>query len=261
MAAIRFSDVTLRRGPTTVLDRLDWVVEAGERWVLLGPNGSGKTTMLSLASAQMHPTVGTVEIIGHELGRVDVRQLKPRIAVVSAAILKSLEPGMTVIDTVLGGKHAALAPWWHTYDDGDRVRARQLLEDEGIAALADRTIAVCSEGERQHIQMARSLMGRPELLLLDEPAAGFDVGARERLVARLQRLAEDPSTPPMVFVTHHLEEVPPGFTHGALLRDGRLVAAGPLADVLTSELVTQAFGLPLEVKGDGGRWTCRAVPA
>ena len=160
---------------------------------------------------------------------------------------------------MLSGKDAALAPWWHSYDDDERARAMQLLADEGITHLADRTIAVCSEGERQHIQLARALMGRPELLLLDEPAAGFDVGARERLVVRLERLATDPVAPPIVFVTHHLEEVPPGFDSALLLREGRIVAAGPVGDVLTSSLVSRAFGLDLEVSAKAGRFTCRAV--
>jgi iron complex transport system ATP-binding protein len=257
--ALRFSGVEVTRGDVQVLRGIDWVVGGRDRWAVLGPNGSGKTTMLQLASGYLHPTHGTVDILGNRLGRVDVRRLRERIGMVSAAVAKMLVPKVTARDVVMSARHAALEPWWHHYDAEDGAQARRLLADAGFAAVADRPFGALSEGERQQVLLARTLMADPELLLLDEPAAGLDVGGRERLVSRLTRLAVDPDAPPLVLVTHHVEEIPAHFSHVLLLREGRIVAAGPVAEALTSDSLSACFGLPLRLAGEAGRWTCRAI--
>jgi len=255
-----FDDVTLRRDATTVLAGVSWRVLPHERWVVLGPNGSGKTSLLQLATGALHPTTGTVDVLGHRLGRVDVRALRTRIGVVSGAVTRLLRPGLSAVDVVLTGRHAALETWWHHYDDADRDRAYNLLAAAGLSAAAQRTFAVLSEGERQQVLLARAMMGDPELLLFDEPAAGLDLGARERLLARLDAIAADTASPPIVFVTHHVEEIPPSFTSLLLLRAGRVVAAGsPLADTLTEGSLRSTFDLDLRLHHAGGRFSVRAV--
>jgi iron complex transport system ATP-binding protein len=259
MPVLRFADVGLDKGGRPVVDHLDWTVDAGQRWVVLGPNGSGKTSTVMLAAAYDHPTRGTVDVLGARLGRVDVRALRLRIGLVSASVAKLLRAGVSAADVVMTARFGALEPWWHDYSRDDRLRARKLLADAGFGYVADQPFGVLSEGERQQVQLARALMNEPELLLLDEPAAGLDVAGRERLVRRLEQLAGDPSTPPMVFVTHHVEEIPPDFTHALLLRAGAVVARGPLAETLTSAHLSAAFGLSLRVAHDAGRFTCRAI--
>lgn len=257
--ALAMDAVRFRRGDTTILDGITWSVGAGERWVVLGPNGSGKTTTMRLASGYDHPTSGTVDILGGRLGRVDVRRLRERLGLTSAELTKQLRPELAAVDVVLAGRHAALETWWHTYTAADRRRAAGLLAAAGLAGRADHPFGTLSEGERQQVQLARTLMGRPELLLLDEPNAGLDLGARERLLHRLAGLAADGDAPPMVLVTHHLEEIPAGFTHLLLLRAGRVLAAGPLDGVLTDATLTECFGLPLRVIRHGDRYACHAV--
>jgi iron complex transport system ATP-binding protein len=254
-----FAAVDLDRLATPVLHEVDWQVRPGERWIVLGPNGSGKTTLFELASGYLHPTRGTVDILGRRLGHVDVRRLREHIGLVSTAVAKKLVPAITATDVVVSALHGALEPWWHRYGESERDRARGLLAAAGFAAIADRPFGVLSDGERQQVLLARALMSDPALLLLDEPAAGLDVGGRERLVATLSRLALDLTAPTTVMITHHVEEIPVGFTHVLLLRDGRVVAAGPLADTLTATLLSETFGLPLVLEGVEGRWTCRAT--
>jgi iron complex transport system ATP-binding protein len=272
--AVRLVDVDVVRDDRAILDSVDWTVRTGERWVVLGPNGSGKTTLLQVAGARLWPTRGVVEVLGERLGRVDVRTLRPRVALVSGSVVRQLRADLTAREVVATGRYGALEPWWHTYTDDDWARADELLAEiggsddgrdgsDGASAggggIAGRAFGVISEGERQRVLLARALMSRPELLLLDEPAAGLDLGARERLVGRLGRLNADPDVPPVVLVTHHAEEIPPGTTHAALVRDGRLVATGPLDDTLTSDAVSHCFGLSVTVGRDDGRWWSRAV--
>jgi iron complex transport system ATP-binding protein len=241
-----------------VLHDVNWSVGPGERWVVLGPNGSGKTTVFELASGYLHPTRGSVEVLGHRLGRVDVRRLREHIGLVSSALAKKLMPGVNAADVVVSALHGALEPWWHVYSDEDRALAREFLAGEGFGTIADRPFGVLSDGERQHVLLARALISEPALLLLDEPAAGLDVGGRERLVATLGRLARDPASPPLVMITHHVEEIPIGVGHVLLLRDGRVVAAGPIHETLTSANLSDTFGLGLTLEGSEGRWHCRA---
>ncbi|MDQ6614073.1 MAG: ABC transporter ATP-binding protein [Actinomycetota bacterium] len=257
--ALSFRQVDVIRGEAVVLRDVWWQVEAGERWAVLGPNGSGKTTLLQLASGYLHPTRGTVAVLGQQLGHVDVRQLRRRIGIVSAAVARMLVPSLTGRDVVMSARHAALEPWWHEYTPADRRRAEHLLERAGFATVADRPFGVLSEGERQQVLLARTLMADPALLLLDEPAAGLDIAGRERLVSRLAEVAADSASAPMVLVTHHVEEIPPHFSHLLLLRQGSVVASGPIDLVLTSANLSACFGLALQVDGTGGRWVCHAA--
>ncbi|MFS3129106.1 ABC transporter ATP-binding protein [Nocardioides sp. Bht2] len=256
-AVLEFAEVTVKRGGTTLLDSVDWVVEEDERWVVLGPNGAGKTTLMQLASANMHPTSGVAAILGEVLGAVDVFELRPRIGVTSAAVAERLPRDELVRDLVVSSVYGVLGRWREQYDDLDHDRARDLLVELGAGALIDRTFGTLSEGERKRVQIARALMADPELLLLDEPAAGLDLGGREDLVSTLEMLAFDPGSPATVLVSHHVEEIPPGFTHGLLLRQGRVMAAGPLDEVITEPLLGQTFGMPLVVTKEDGRYAAR----
>ncbi len=256
--------VSLRRAGRLLLDDVTWQVGPRDRWVVLGPNGSGKTTLLRIASLWLHPSGGSVHVLGEELGRTDVRPLRARIGVSSAALADQLRPDLPARDVVVTSRRGALEPWWHTYDDDDRAAAADALERVGAAHLADRAFGTLSSGERQRVQLARTLAADPDLLLLDEPSAGLDLGAREDLVARLGDLAADPTVAPTVLVTHHVEEVPVGFTHVLLLRAGRVVAAGGLTDTLTEANLSAAFGIDVRLAGEAGRfraWAERVPPA
>lgn len=255
MTPVRLTDVAVVRDGRAILGGVTWAVEPDERWVVLGANGSGKSTLLKVAALQLHPTRGEVEVLGERLGRTDVRSLRRRVGYAAAALADQLRPSLTAEEVVMTAKHAALEPWWHTYDDGDRRAARERLARMGVEHLADHTIDTLSSGERQRVLVARTLMGDVGVVLLDEPTAGLDVGGREDLVAGLDRL----DGPPVVLVTHHLEEVPPSFTSALLLREGQVVAGGPVADVLTSDAVSTTFGLPIDVRRDArGRWSATA---
>jgi iron complex transport system ATP-binding protein len=256
---IAVDSVTVRRGDTHLVQNVNWRVELDERWVVLGPNGAGKTTLLNLASARLYPTVGTVHLLGERLGRVDVHELRTRIGLASATVAERIPPEETVRDVVVTASWSVFGRWRESYDRMDVARAGALLEQLGMAALADREYGTLSEGERKRTQIARALMTDPELLLLDEPAAGLDLGGREDLVRRLGELALDPDAPAMVLVTHHVEEIPPGFTHALLVRDGTVVAAGLLGDTITAENLSKTFGLPLALTYTDGRYAARAV--
>ena len=247
------------RGGKPILDGVDLVVGMGERWVLLGPNGSGKTTLLSVAGMRLLPTSGTVSVLGERAGRTDTRRMRERVAFVSQSLLRQLRATMTTFEAVISGRNAALETWWHDYQPEDRERAHELLERAGLGGSGERAFGLLSEGERQQVLLARALMAEPELLLLDEPAAGLDLAARERLVGRLATLAADPGTPPMILVTHHTEEIPPGMTHAALMSRSRIVRAGPVRDVLTGEALSECFGVHVDVDLVGGRWFARSA--
>nr|WP_051110600.1 ABC transporter ATP-binding protein [Longispora albida] len=258
-AVIDLAAVTVSRAGTRLLAAVDWSVELDERWVVLGPNGAGKTTLLSLASARLFPTEGTVHVLGERIGQTAVHELRTRVGLTSAALADRIPAEETVHNVVVTAAWDVVGRFRETYEAMDDIRARVLLEQLGVAALADRVYGTLSEGERKRVQIARALMVDPELLLLDEPAAGLDLGAREDLVRRLAELAFDPDAPAMVLVTHHVEEIPPGFTHALLLREGGVVAQGLIGDVITSDTLSLAFGLPLAVELRQGRYTARAV--
>ena len=254
---LELAGVTVRRGQATLLEDVDWTVEEDERWVVLGPNGAGKTTLLQVASAQIHPTDGVAGILGEVLGAVDVFDLRPRIGLTSAALAERIPRDERVHDVVVSASYAVIGRWREHYDELDHQRARELLTELGAGHLADRTFGTLSEGERKRVQIARSLMTDPELLLLDEPAAGLDLGGREDLVSTLSVLAMDEASPATVLVSHHVEAIPPGFTHALLLRAGRVVAAGPLEHVMTEEVISTTFGMSLQLTHEDDRWSAR----
>ncbi len=256
---LRFLDVDVVRGGVAIVSRVSWDVAEGERWVVLGPNGAGKTTLLALAATLIHPTRGSAEVLDERLGRSDVFELRPRIGLASAALADRIPPHEFVSDVVVTAAYAVTGRWREGYDGGDLGRAQSLLDQLGVGHLATRTFGTLSEGERKRVQVARALMTDPELLLLDEPAAGLDLGGREDLVRRLGDIARDDEAPTTVLVTHHVEEIPVGFTHAMLLRAGSVVAAGPLESVLTADLLSSTFGLALAVEHRDGRWAARAT--
>ena len=247
------------RGGKYLLCDITWRVELDERWVVLGPNGAGKTTLLNIASARLHPTSGTVHILGERLGRVDVTELRTRIGLSTMSLHDRIPSHETVLDVVVTASYAVVGRFRERYESADERRARALLDQLGAGSLLDRAYGTLSEGERKRVQIARALMTDPELMLLDEPAAGLDLGGREDLVRRLTGLADDPDAPAMVVVTHHVEEIPAGFTHALLLRDGGIVAQGLLRSTITSEHLSDAFGLALQVTYADGRFAARAA--
>jgi iron complex transport system ATP-binding protein len=255
---LAFAGVTVRRGPSTLVEDVTWEVEEGERWVVLGPNGAGKTTLLQIAAARMHPTTGVAGILGEVLGTVDVFELRPRIGLASSAMAERIPADEIVGNVVVTASYGIIGRWREQYDDLDYARAMELLRALGAEHLADRHYGTLSEGERKRVQIARALMTDPELMLLDEPAAGLDLGGREDLVRRLGELAADTEAPAMVLVTHHVEEIPPGFTDVLMIRDGRVVAAGPIPLTLTADNLTATFGLPLVLEQHGERYSARA---
>lgn len=259
LPALELVGVSLIRDGRTILDRLDWTVTAAQRWLVLGANGCGKTTLLRIASMYLHPSSGTVRVLGEELGRTDVRVLRRRIGIASAALGTELRRELTASDVVMTAKYAALEPWWHSYDDHDRAHAVACLGRMGVAAYADRPWGTLSSGEQQRVLLARSLMTDPSIVLLDEPSARLDLGGREQLVAALTELTTDPLAPPLVLVTHHVDEVPPGMTHVMLLREGRAIATGPIEETLTAEALSECFGLDLTLeRRPNGRFTAYA---
>ena len=252
---IRGVDVV--RGGNHLLRGVDWTVRSDERWVVLGPNGAGKTTLLQLVSAHMHPTRGEVRLLGETMGAVDVFELRPRIGLTSAALAQRIAPGERTGDVVVSAGYAVVGRWRERYDIADLTRAAMLMRHWGVEGFANRPFGTLSEGERKRVQIARALMPDPELLLLDEPGAGLDLAGREDLVARLSDLAGYLYAPAQVLVTHHVEEIPPGYTHALLLRAGQVVAAGRAESVLTAERLSETFGLPLRLDRTEGRYTAR----
>ncbi|OBI48294.1 iron ABC transporter ATP-binding protein [Mycobacterium kyorinense] len=254
---IDFREVSLRRSGQTLVGPVDWAVELDERWVIIGPNGAGKTSLLRIAAAAEHPSSGVAYVLGERLGRVDMSELRARVGLSSSALAQRVPGAEVVRDLVVSAGYAVLGRWRERYDDVDYHRAIDMLESLGAEHLADRSYETLSEGERKRVLIARALMTDPELLLLDEPAAGLDLGGREELVTRLTDLAADPDAPALVLVTHHVEEIPPGFSHCMLLSEGQIVASGLLADVLTAENLSAAFGQSIAVDVIDGRYFAR----
>lgn len=261
---VTLRDVTVERGVSgsrqPALNHVTWAVHPGDRWVVLGGNGAGKTTLSQVVAGGLPPTTGRVTLLGEDLATADIDDLAPSVGLCSAAIADLLDMDATVIDLVLAGAWGALARGGSFLDDTDEQRARRLLAGLGCGVLAQRRFGSLSEGERKRVQIARALMADPELLVLDEPAAGLDLGGREALLARLTRLARDPGAPALVLVTHHVEEIPAGFTHALLLRMGRVVASGPIGETLTQDALAATFGFPVRlVVDDAGRFSARAA--
>jgi iron complex transport system ATP-binding protein len=256
---LEFSNVSVVRGGTRILDQVNWAVEPEERWVILGPNGAGKTTLLQIAAAAMHPTSGVATLLGEKLGKSDVFEIKPRIGLASSAMAKRIPADEVVLDVVLTAAYAVTGRWNEVYEDVDVNRARRVLGEWKLSDFDDRRFGTLSDGEQKRVQIARAVMADPEVLLLDEPAASLDLGSREELLQLLGGFANNAKSPAMVMVTHHVEEIPTGFSHVLLLAEGAVTAAGPIADVLTSENLTTTFGLPIELTSADGRFAARAA--
>ncbi|WP_328994458.1 ABC transporter ATP-binding protein [Kribbella sp. NBC_01245] len=258
-SVVELAGVSVVRGGSHLVDGIDWTVDEADRWVVIGPNGAGKTTLLQVLAAQIHPTTGVAGLLGDVLGTVDVFELRPRIGLTSAALADRLPKSERVADVVVSASYAVLGRWREEYDELDHERAASLLKDLGIGHLAERTFGTLSEGERKRVQIARALMTDPELMLLDEPAAGLDLAGREQLVRSLSSIATADGAPAMVLVTHHVEEIPPGFTHALLLKEGKVVSAGPMDQALTSQTLSETFGLSLALEYANDRYSARAV--
>jgi iron complex transport system ATP-binding protein len=258
-SALEFTDVVVRREGRNIIDHVTWQVADDQRWVILGPNGAGKTTLLQLADTLMHPTSGTVTVLGETLGRTDVFEVRPRIGFASSAMAKRVPRDETVLNTVLTAAYSVLGRWNESYEDIDERRALRVLGDWRLDHLADRTFGTLSDGEQKRVQIARAVMTDPELLLLDEPTASLDLGSREELLALLSGYASSPTTPAMLMVTHHVEEIPVGFTHVLLIRDGSVVVAGPIAETLSAEALGETFGMPITLSSEDGRYAARAA--
>ena len=257
-AILEIENLSVRRGGKTILGPLNWQVLEGQRWVVLGPNGAGKTTLLQVCSSLIHPTNGSIKILGEQLGKVDVFELRTRIGLTSSALVEQLPADELVIDVVLTAAYAMLGRWQEKYDLWDESRAMALLTALGVRELGDRNFGSLSEGEKKRVQLARALMADPELLLLDEPASSLDLGGREDLLKRIEVFAKDPLAPATVIVTHHIEEIPAGTTHALLLKEGSEVAKGDINTVITDLNLSNAYGLPISVQSEGGRFFARA---
>lgn len=256
---IDFRKVSLRRGGRALVGPITWQVELDERWVVIGPNGAGKTSLLRIAAAMEYPSTGRAFVLGERLGKVDMAELRARVGLSSSALSQRIPDDEVVRDLVVSAGYAVLGRWRESYEDVDYAQAVDMLESVGAEHLAQRTYGTLSEGERKRVLIARSLMTDPELLLLDEPAAGLDLGGREELVARLADLAADADAPATVLVTHHVEEIPPGFSHALILAEGQVVAGGLLSEVLTSENLSRAFGQSIALEMIDGRYFARRV--
>src|SRR3954451_12962603 len=255
---LQLSDVSVTREGTTILDSVDWTVDSSERWVVLGPNGAGKTTVLQIAAAFMHPSRGTATVLDHRIGGTDLFELRPRIGFASTAMARRIPASETVLDVVLTAAYSVTGRWNEQYEDLDVRRAQRVLAEWKLSHLEGRRFGELSDGEQKRVQIARAVMTDPELLLLDEPAASLDLGAREELVQLLGGYASSPFEPGIFMVTHHVEKIPVGFTHALLLSEGRVVSAGPIGEVLTSERLSETFGLGLDVSQTDGRFAARA---
>ena len=255
---ISLRDVSVVRGAKPILDRVDWTVESDQRWVIIGPNGAGKTTMLRIAAAQIHPSLGRAEVLGEKLGEVNVFELRTRIGFASSALASHIPNSEKVLDAVMTASYAVTGRWNEKYEDIDERRARRVLAEWHLQDFADRSFGTLSDGERKRTQIARAVMPDPELLLLDEPVASLDLSAREQTIKIISAYASSPEAPAIVMVTHHLEEIPAGFTHALIMSAGKVFAAGPIETTITSDKISEAFGMAITVDSVDNRYRARA---
>ena len=258
-SVIRLTDVSVVRDGNPVLQGIDWAVEPDERWVILGRNGAGKTTLLQIAAAALHPSSGEAVVLGESVGHTDLSELRPLLGFASSALARRIPRNERVLDVVMTAAYAVTGRWSELYEEIDERRALRVLGEWQLDHLAERTFGSLSDGEQKRVQIARSVMTDPEILLLDEPAASLDLGGREELVKLLGGYASDPKSPAIVMVTHHVEEIPQGFNRALLLADGRIAAAGPIDEVLTSENLSDTFGIAVELSETDGRYAARAT--
>jgi len=260
VAVLELSGISVVRDRNRILDSVDWTVESDQRWVVLGPNGAGKTTLLQVASATTHATSGKASLLGEPMGKTDVFEVRPRIGFASTALARRIPGNETVLDVVMTAAYSVTGRWNEKYEDVDVRRASRVLGEWKLEHLEGRMFGTLSDGEQKRVQIARSVMTDPELLLLDEPAASLDLGAREELLQLLGSFASSAESPAMVMVTHHVEEIPPGFTHALLLAEGEVQASGPIAEVITGDNLSDTFGLELVVStSENGRYAARAA--
>ncbi|MDJ0348194.1 ABC transporter ATP-binding protein [Cryobacterium sp. PH29-G1] len=256
---LHFTDVSVVRGGIAILDSVNWSVDDDQRWVILGPNGAGKTTLLQIAAAFMHPSSGLAEVLDETLGETDVFELRPRIGFASTAMARKVPGQEKVLDVVMTAAYSVTGRWNEEYEAIDERRAQRVLQEWNLEHLAERKFGTLSDGEQKRVQIARSVMTDPEILLLDEPAASLDLGARESLLQLLSGFAREPNSPAIIMVTHHVEEIPLGFTHVLLLSGGKVVSAGPIAEALTASALSETFGLTVELTETDGRYAARAL--
>ncbi|MBM3655570.1 MAG: ATP-binding cassette domain-containing protein [Actinobacteria bacterium] len=255
---LRCEDVEVFRGNKRILGPISWQINSQERWVILGPNGSGKTTLLQLLAALIHPSKGSVEVLGQKMGSVDVFELRPRIGFTSSAIMEILPADEKVIDIVLTAAYGITGRWQEDYDLWDESRAKALLNIFGVRELGERIFRTLSEGEKKRVQISRALMADPEILLLDEPAAGLDLGGREDILSRITSYTSEERAPATVIVTHHIEEIPAGSTHALLLKDGQALNAGEINETLTEANIEKVFGVRVSLSFNGQRYSAVA---
>ena len=255
---LAFKNVSVQRSGKTILNDITWTVQDNERWVIVGPNGAGKTTLLKIAAAQLQPTTGNASILGEALGEINVFDLRTRVGFASTAVASRIPNSENVLDAVMTASYAVTGRFKEKYDDVDERRARRVLTEWHLSEYADRPFGTLSDGERKRVQIARAVMPDPELLLLDEPVASLDIGSREATIKILSGYASHSSAPAIIMVTHHLEEIPAGFTHALVLNEGRIIASGPINHTLTTDKLSEAYGLPLEVAFQAGRFAVRA---
>ncbi len=258
-SVLTLNEVSVRRGDRVILGPINFSISQGERWVVLGPNGAGKSTLLQILATKIFPTQGVVTVLDKEMGKVDLFELRTRIGLCGSVIADDIPHDETVKDVVLTAAYAILGRWNETYDLWDESRAMALLTNFGVRELGERLYGTLSEGEKKRVQISRALMTDPELLLLDEPAAGLDLGGREDLLRRFATFSADPLAPATILVTHHIEEIPVGTTHALLIKDGRIAVSGPIDQVITSEHVSAVFGTSITVTPESGRFFARAT--
>ncbi|NLB46314.1 MAG: ABC transporter ATP-binding protein [Microbacteriaceae bacterium] len=255
---LHLDNVSYVRNGRAILDEVNWQVDSNQRWVILGPNGAGKTTLLKLATGNDYPTTGTVDVLDHRLGKVDIRELRNSIGFVSSATARRIPANETVRNVVLTAAYGVEGRWNETYDSMDVRQADRVLAEWQLLDFADHEFGTLSDGERKRAMIARAVMTDPEMLLLDEPSVNLDLGARERLLRMLSGFAQSPSSPAMIMVTHHVEEIPPGFTHVLLIRDGKILAAGPIETTLTAAHLDATFDMEFDLAHSGGRFSAVA---
>lgn len=254
-----FRDVNVRRNGRFILDSFNWTVEDDQRWVVIGPNGAGKTTVLRMAATIDHPTSGAVTVLDQVLGRSDLFEIRPLIGFASTAMARRIPFDETVMNVVMTAAYSVTGRWNEQYDAFDEEQARAVLAEWKLEGLAERMFGTLSDGEQKRVQIARAAMTDPEVLLLDEPTASLDLGAREELLQLLSSYAQEPGTPAIVMVTHHVEEIPVGFTHVLMLNGGHVVAQGPMAEAMTEANLSETFGMPIRLTQEDGRYAARAI--
>ena len=252
-------NVRFVRDGRAILSDISWTIDQSERWVIVGPNGAGKTTLLGMLASFVQPSRGSVIVLGEQLGKTDVFELRPRVGFASSDMARRIPDNESVTDAVLTAAWGVTGRWQEAYEDIDVRRATRVLSEWRLDHLASHFVGTLSDGERKRVQIARAVMTDPELLLLDEPAGSLDVGAREDVIEMLDHFSSEPTSPAMVMVTHHVEEIPAGFTHLLVLQEGKIIAKGPITETLTGEVMSEAFGRPLSITHNNGRYQATAL--